>query len=128
MSKALATIRTDSDVSLDYEEAKAEGFYTQEAYDLFKQLEFKQMLNRFEKKEVSRDSDIRETFRKLEDQGDFIKWLKKRKADASVGLYLAMDGNELLAAAASTGEETLAYVLPVQENVQLSLFEEFSDN
>ncbi len=128
LSKALATIRTDSDVSLDYEEAKAEGFYTQEAYDLFKQLEFKQMLNRFEKKEVSRDSDIRETFRKLEDQGDFIKWLKKRKADASVGLYLAMDGNELLAAAASTGEETLAYVLPVQENVQLSLFEEFSDN
>ena len=93
LSKALATIRTDSDVSLDYEEAKAEGFYTQEAYDLFKQLEFKQMLNRFEKKEVSRDSDIRETFRKLEDQGDFIKWLKKRKADASVGLYLAMDGN-----------------------------------
>ena len=124
LSKALATIRTDSDVSLDYEEAKAEGFYTQEAYDLFKQLEFKQMLNRFEKKEVSRDSDIRETFRKLEDQGDFIKWLKKRKADASVGLYLAMDGNELLAAAASTGEETLAYVLPVQENVQLSLFTE----
>lgn len=127
LSRVLATIRTDCDVSLDYGEAKAEGFYTQEAYELFKQLEFKQILHRFEKETVKRDSDLRETFRKMEEQGDFVKWLKKRKVGEAVGLYLATDGGELLAAAASTGEETVFHALPVEENVQLSLFEEVSE-
>ena len=128
LSKILATIRTDCDVALDYGEAAAEGFYTQEAYDLFKQLGFKQMLHRFERETVKRDSDIRETFRKLEEQKDFIKWLEKRQDDSALGLYLAEDGGELLAAAASSGEETVLYALPVQENVQLSLFEEVSES
>ena len=32
LSKALVTIRTDSDVSIDYEASRAEGFYTEEEY------------------------------------------------------------------------------------------------
>lgn len=50
LSKVLATIKTDCDISLDYEQAKAEGFFTQEAYALCKELEFKNMLSRFEMK------------------------------------------------------------------------------
>lgn len=38
LSKVLVTIKTDSDVSIDYGTSKAEGFYTKEAYDLFKRL------------------------------------------------------------------------------------------
>ena len=96
LSKVLATIRTDADVELDYEAAKAEGFYTQEAYDLFKKLEFKQMLGRFEKKHVSRSGDVTKTFRKTEGLKEFIGWLKKRKAGSSVGLFLAMEEGKLL--------------------------------
>ncbi|HBA49664.1 MAG TPA: DNA polymerase I, partial [Lachnospiraceae bacterium] len=124
LSKVLATIRVDSDVELDYDAAKAEGFYTQEAYDLFKQLEFKQMLSRFEKENVSRGGDIAKTFRKLEEQKEFLGWLKKRKAGSDLGLFLALEDGKLLGAAASSREETVVYILPVQENVQLSLFEE----
>ena len=50
LSKTLATIKTDCDVNLDFEAAKAEDFYTPEAYQLFKQLEFRNMLSRFEKR------------------------------------------------------------------------------
>ena len=32
LSKTLATIKTDCELQLDYEQAKAEGFYTPEAY------------------------------------------------------------------------------------------------
>ena len=124
LSKVLATIRVDSGVELDYDAAKAEGFYTQEAYDLFKQLEFKQMLSRFEKENVSRGGDITKTFHKLEELEEFLGWLKKRKAGASMGLFLAMEEGRLLSAAASSGEETVVYILSARENVQLSLFEE----
>lgn len=48
LSKALATIKIDCDVSLDKTKARAEGFFTKEAYTLFKKLEFKNLLNRFE--------------------------------------------------------------------------------
>ena len=39
LSKTLATIKTDCDLQLDYDQAKAEGFYTPEAYTLCKRLE-----------------------------------------------------------------------------------------
>ena len=55
LSKALATIRIDAPVELDREAAKAEGFFTKEAYQLFKKLEFKNLLGRFEKETAQED-------------------------------------------------------------------------
>ncbi len=49
LSKVLATINTDSPVEFSFEEAVIGDFYTQEAYVLFKKLEFKNLLGRFEK-------------------------------------------------------------------------------
>lgn len=123
LSKTLATIRTDCDVALDYGNARAEGFYTPEAYALFKKLEFKQILSRFEQQAQNPQSDIKETFRKLEEQEAFLSWLDGRKNGENIGLFLAIEDGRLLGAAASTGEETVMYALPVTGNVQLSLFE-----
>ena len=55
LSKVLATINVDSPISFDYEAARIQDFYTDEAYVIFKQLEFKNLLSRFEKV-VSNDS------------------------------------------------------------------------
>ncbi|MBQ6788114.1 MAG: DNA polymerase I [Lachnospiraceae bacterium] len=51
LSKVLATINVDADIDFSYEKAKLENLFTDEAYEKFKQLEFKNMLNRFEVKE-----------------------------------------------------------------------------
>lgn len=48
LSKVLATIKTDSDIEAPFEHAKLQNLYTQEAYQLFKELEFKNFLSRFE--------------------------------------------------------------------------------
>ena len=48
LSKILATINIDADIDFSYEKAKNENLFTQEAYEKFKQLEFKNLLNRFE--------------------------------------------------------------------------------
>lgn len=49
LSKVLATINTDSDIDYRFEDAKVGSFYTEDAYVLCKQLEFKNLLTRFEK-------------------------------------------------------------------------------
>ena len=126
LSKPLATIKTDSEVSLDYEAARAEGFYTREAYGLFRQLEFKHMLGRFEKENVEKETDISETFRRMENQKEFVGMLKKIRAGQRAGVFLAQEGGRLLGVAVSVGKETCFYPAPVQENVQLSFFETVS--
>ena len=128
LSKVLVTIRTDSDVSIDYDTSRAEGFYTKEAYDLFKELEFRNMLSRFRQDQADANEDIAATFRRLESLEDFLGRLKKIKDSQRVGLFLAMEGDCPVAAAVSAQEETFLYVLPREENVQLSLFEEPGQN
>ena len=48
LSKTLATINTDSDIDYRFDDAAVGNFYTEEAYVLCKQLEFKNLLTRFE--------------------------------------------------------------------------------
>ncbi|MCM1216939.1 MAG: DNA polymerase I [Lachnospiraceae bacterium] len=123
LSKALATIKTDCGVELDYEAAKAEGFYTPEAYSLFKQLEFKNMLNRFEKDAAGSDEELLGSFHRVEDPKKFLRRLEQIGDGSVVGFYLVQEDEQLLGAAVSVGKETYFYPAKVEENEQLSLFE-----
>lgn len=55
LSKTLATIEINADIDFSYEDAKLGELFTQEAYDWFKQLEFKNFLSRFEQKQHVKD-------------------------------------------------------------------------
>jgi len=123
LSRALAAIKTDSGVELDYEAARAEGFYTKEAYNLFKQLEFKNMLGRFEKGQGDDNLELVKSFTRLEKQEQFIGCLQNIKDGTAAGLYLAIESGTLLAAAVSTGDKTFFYRLSPVQDRQLSLFE-----
>jgi DNA polymerase-1 len=48
LSKALATIETNADIDFNYEDAVLGNLFTPEAYAKFKQLSFKNLLNRFD--------------------------------------------------------------------------------
>ena len=62
MSKALATICTDSPIEFSYEKAKLGNLYTKEAFLLCRQLEFKNLLNRFDSAAVQEDTLEQEFF------------------------------------------------------------------
>ena len=135
LSKTLATIKTDCDLQLDYDQAKAEGFYTPEAYTLCKRLEFKNLLGRFEKNAAATDTKITENFRIIEEKKEFLDFLKKAKKQKEIGLWLitepAVGSNtkkeELLGASVSVPDaETVFYALKREQEPegQLSLFEE----
>ena len=49
LSRTLATINVDSEIDYSFDRARVGNFYTEEAYALCKQLEFKNLLSRFEK-------------------------------------------------------------------------------
>ena len=134
LSKTLATIKTDCELQLDYEQARAEGFYTPEAYTLCKRLEFKNLLGRFEKDAAANDSKIAESFRQIEDKKEFLQYLKKAQKQKEIGLWLITEPvdattkkEELLGVALSVSdEETVFYALTHEKEPegQLSLFAE----
>lgn len=106
LSLALARIKTDCDIMLDYEAAKAEGFYTQEAYRLFKKLELKNIIKRFESMagEEGKEQEGAAIVTMLQDLAQLEQLFKN--AGEQLGIRLAMDGAWLLGVgvAISAGE------------------------
>lgn len=128
LSKVLATIKTDCEVELDYEAARAEGYYTKEAYAIFKRLEFKNLLGRFETDRTTEDNRIAESFVQLASLKEFLAFVKKAEKTPRAGLLLMQEKHRLLGVALSLSEtETGFYILTrkKEESVeQLSLFSE----
>lgn len=125
LSKKLATIKVDCDVELDYEASQAEGFYTKEAYALFKKLEFKQLLQRFDVEGSEQENEAVKSFQKLASKDECISTLKKAEALDEVGLLLARESEKLFAVAISLSEEeTYFYALPAsgEADGQMTLF------
>lgn len=135
LSKRLATIKTDCELTMDYQASRAEGFYTPEAYQMFKRLEFKNILSRFDRQESERDQEqIKEGFHLLQDSGQMVKVLEKlaKKSDQPVGL-LALAQSGRLAGVAVSDQQNESYFYfaetgsVLMENQQLSLFDEVKE-
>ena len=128
LSKALATIKTDCDVELNYEAAKAEGYYNPEAYTIFKRLEFKNMLSRFEKEQMTGGNVVSEGFKTIDKKEALLEVLHRAEQLPCVGLLLMQENGKLLGVAVSLTEEENVFYVPVQSASgaplgQLSLFD-----
>lgn len=56
LSKALATIKTDAEFTFSFEQARMHDLYTEAAYALCRELEFKNLLGRFSRQETAADA------------------------------------------------------------------------
>lgn len=87
LSKTLATINVDSPLDFSFEEARVHDFYTEEAYVVFKKLEFKNLLSHFEKG-ISNES-ITAGFQTVDDlAGAEEVFMKVLKAQEEVGFAI----------------------------------------
>ncbi len=116
LSKELATIKIDSPIAYTFEEAKVGNFFNEDSYVLFKKLEFKNLLNKFEKG-VSNE-EISATFHLVEDLAEaealFTKTLSCR--DRQIGLKVVKEPGrhgELLGVALHLPEEG-SFLVPKQ--------------
>lgn len=114
LSKVLATIRIDSEIPYTLKEAKMGELYTDEAYVLFKKLEFKNMLGRFEKKQFTTDDDQASQCEIIDDfaRAEEIFVLCEKADRASV--YVAEDSTEDkdFVGISLCFEEKMAYFIP----------------
>jgi len=108
LSKELATINVNAPVEVDFEDAKISNFYTDEAYKLFKKLEFKNLLGKFETRIDY--SQIAKDFRLIDDLTEANIFIDSIiEGTESVGLILIKDDktNDLLGLSISTPKETV---------------------
>ncbi|MGN1147176.1 MAG: DNA polymerase I [Lachnospiraceae bacterium] len=141
LSKKLATIKTDCELDFSYEQAKAEGFYTKEAYALCKKLGFKNILSRFDEEASRTSHTITDFFKTVTDfkeaEGLFVQAGKAeeigfcmladgKKDEDIVGLALAVSEKEVFFFPVE-GEMTGAYLAEkleaLSKKVPLSTFD-----
>ena len=106
LSKTLATIDTDVPLEFSYEEARLGNLYTPEAYQLCRELEFKNLLGRFDASSAP-DQSVEQNFFVCEDPEGadmiFRKAAEKNKAGIALisdrgnvyGLGIALEENDI---------------------------------
>ncbi len=107
LSKTLATININTPLEYSFENAGLSDMFTKDAYQLFKRLEFKSMLPRFEKNvESYNDDELEKSFKIIEDLSDAEKVFTAFGMADSVGIFMVPDkSNGLFAVALSrTGD------------------------
>ncbi len=108
LSKVLATIKIDSDVSMEYERDRIGNYFTNEAYVICKRLELKNIIKRFDEA-VSVESTTRltEEFQIISDLGQVEEVFVRASRAELVGLFILKDSGTMYGAALSFAEETV---------------------
>ena len=112
MSKALATICTDSPIEFSYEKAKLGNLYTKEAFLLCRQLEFKNLLNRFDSAAVQEDT-LEQEFFTCADLAGCEALFAKAEAGKTTGVSLVTENGRVFGAGLALNEEEIYYI-PVE--------------
>ena len=97
LSKKLATIETDCELDFDINEATLDNLFNEEVYLLFKRLEFKNLLQRFQTEEINLETGIEEGFKavtSLEETDKIFEEMKNK--DKRVGLNLINEDGKIL--------------------------------
>ena len=110
LSKTLATIKLDADITFELENARHENPYTKEAHELFQRLEFKNLLGRFDVE--ASVNDVEKYFREVTGKEEIEKVFKEAEKAETVGVAFSKDaGNvlQLFAHASGYGRVSLCY-------------------
>lgn len=112
LSKKLATICTDCDIDFKLEEANIGNLYNEEVYLLFKRLEFKNLLSRFQTEEVSHATGMEGAFQLIEDlaAADLVFLQMVEKCAHPVGLQLVIENNKLLGLSLCKEEDKIYFI------------------
>ncbi|MGI6093955.1 MAG: DNA polymerase I [Lachnospiraceae bacterium] len=104
LSKKLATIELQVPISFDWEQSRLGDLFTQEAYEWFKELEFKNLLSRFSDISVS-GSKLEEAFETVTDFGKAEEIFALLAKKETVGIQLLTEKHRVLGLGAAWMEE-----------------------
>ncbi len=109
MSKVLATIDTQvPEVFMEESAAKIDNLYTQEAYEYFRKLEFKNLLGRFDCE--SEKNQVEDAFLTVDDFAQVEEIFQTAAAKSHVGVQLLTSEDEVLGLALACSDEQIFYL------------------
>ena len=108
LSKELATINIESPVDFDLEGAKIGPLYTEEAFELCRKLEFKNLLSRFECEGPS--NKITESFVKITDLAQLEEVFKRAEEADHVGFELVFQNTSIFGCGLAFGEKDIYFI------------------
>lgn len=111
LSKKLAKINTESPFALDMEEAKLGNLFTEEAYEICRRLEFKNILSRFSCQAPT--DDLKDHFQEITDLTKAEEVFSAAGKAERRGLVLIVEEQKVLGLSLTLGGEEI-YYLPVQ--------------
>lgn len=117
LSKKLATICTDCDLEFDIKDAALKDIYNENVYILFKNLEFKSLLAKFQAVEIDRSLKIEDNFTVVDELGEaeriFGLLLKEDvpATDRPAGLHMLTENGELLGLSLCFGEKNIYVIM-----------------
>ena len=129
LSKKLATLVTDCDLDFNIEEATFDNLYNEKAFVIFKNLEFKNFLNRFEL-DVNFYKKIEDNFKyisKLEEVKSLFQFILERddltKKNKRIGLQYIIDKDSLMGVSLCFEEKTASFI-PVGSEISAEFIKE----
>jgi DNA polymerase-1 len=108
LSKTLATIDINCDIEFSLTDAALGNVYTDQAYQMFKELEFKNLLNRFEA--PASDNKLEEAFQTITMLDEAETVFNQAKECDRIGIQLIMDGS-LIGTALAISETQIYFIV-----------------
>lgn len=112
LSKTLATINTDSPIEFSYDEAVLGNLYTKQAFLLCRQLEFKNLLSRFDG-DAAQEDELELEFFTCEDLTGCEALFEKATEKKELGISLIAEGDRVFGAGLALDQEEIYYI-PVE--------------
>lgn len=148
LSKVLVTITVDAEIDFKPEDAKIKDLYTEEAYQYFIELEFKNMLSRFDKSKtraakektafrfIEENKEAKDIFEKCKSQDKtafavFSQWVSNVTQEKTPLELLmqneSVEGNQILGVALSYSEEDHVFLKAGKELSEEFLIKELNE-
>ena len=112
LSKTLATINTDSPIEFSYDEGVLGNLYTKQAFLLCRQLEFKNLLSRFDG-DAAQEDELELEFFTCEDLTGCEALFEKAAEKKELGISLIAEGDRVFGAGLALDQEEIYYI-PVE--------------
>lgn len=109
LSKELATIKTDCELSYRLEDAILQDIYTKEAYELLKQLQLKSLMKRFD---IEEEPEFVLSCQMIDDMEETEQIFSKAASSSIIGFQFVVEEKKCLGLSLSY-EQGTAYFIPV---------------
>ncbi|PXV95956.1 DNA polymerase I [Lachnotalea glycerini] len=109
LSKTLATIDINCDIQYSIENAKLGNIYTDQAYQMFKELEFKNLLNRFDA--PVNDNTLEEVFKTITMLDEAENIMNQAKKCDRIGIQMIVDKERLIGTSIALSETQVYFIV-----------------